>query len=160
MTMAMTGVLILVMSYEMFVRRILNAPTLWAFDVSYMLSGIIFVAAMAFTLQRNEHVRIDFVSTKMPVRVQHLVNVVFYVTLLLPAIYILTATAVSDAWEAYVTGQVERVSPWSPVIWPYYFGLAAGLVAFFLQIIAEVIRHVIKAVIPDTSTTPASVVCS
>ena len=113
-----------------------------------------------FTLQRNEHVRIDFISVKMPVRVQHLVSVVLYVMLLLPAIYILTATAVSEAWDAYVTGQVERVSPWSPVIWPYYLGLAAGLTALFLQIIAEVIRHVIKAVTPDTSTTPASVVCS
>jgi TRAP-type C4-dicarboxylate transport system permease small subunit len=33
-TMVMMGLLILVMSYEMVVRRILNAPTLWAFDVS------------------------------------------------------------------------------------------------------------------------------
>jgi hypothetical protein len=32
--MVMMGLLILVMSYEMVVRRILNAPTLWAFDVS------------------------------------------------------------------------------------------------------------------------------
>ena len=71
MTMVMTGILILVMSYEMVVRRLLNAPTLWAFDVSYMLSGVIFVAAMAFTLQRNEHVRIDFLSTRLPIRLQH-----------------------------------------------------------------------------------------
>ena len=88
--MVMTGILILVMSYEMVVRRLLNSPTLWAFDVSYMLSGVIFVAAMAFTLLRNEHVRIDFLSSRLPIRVQHAAEpAVFMSTLFLPAIYIL-----------------------------------------------------------------------
>jgi TRAP-type mannitol/chloroaromatic compound transport system permease small subunit len=148
MTMVMMGMLILVMSYEMVARRLLNAPTLWAFDISYMLSGVIFVASMAFTLQRNEHIRIDFLSTRLPIRLQHAVNLVFYVTLFLPAMYILSAAAVREAWDAFMTGQLERVSPWSPLIWPYYSGLAIGLCALTLQVIAEVIRHAINMFSP------------
>ena len=35
-TMVMTGVLILVMSYEMVMRRFLNAPTLWAVSYTHL----------------------------------------------------------------------------------------------------------------------------
>lgn len=154
-TMLMTGVLILVMSYEMVVRRFLNAPTLWAFDISYMLSGLIFVCAMAYTLQRDEHVRIDFLSSRLPLRVQHAVNLFFYATLLLPALGILCIAGVNETWNAFSTGQVERVSPWSPRVWPYYLGLAVGLCALFLQVIAEMIRHAMKMIAPAPASQTA-----
>ncbi len=158
-TMLLTGILILVMSYEMVVRRFFNSPTLWAFDVSYMLSGLIFVAAMAFTLKRDEHVRIDFLSSRLPLRVQHAVNLVLYATLLLPALYIVCAAGIDETWTAFTTGQVERVSPWSPRVWPYYLGLTVGLCALFLQVVAEMIRHAAKVFAPASaqpSRTPES----
>ena len=53
--------LILVMTfgvcYEVFVRYGLNAPTAWAFDVSYICYGTLFMMAGAYTLSRNGHVR-------------------------------------------------------------------------------------------------------
>jgi TRAP-type mannitol/chloroaromatic compound transport system permease small subunit len=147
-TMAMTAILIVVMSYEMVVRRGFDAPTLWAFDVSYMLSGVIFVAAVPFALLRNEHVRIDFLSTRLPLRVQHAANLFFYAALFLPAIFILARVAVGEAWTAFVTGQTERVSPWAPLIWPYYSALAVGLVALVLQVLAEMVRHAMQIVSP------------
>jgi TRAP-type mannitol/chloroaromatic compound transport system permease small subunit len=158
-TMVMVGLLILVMSYEMVVRRILNAPTLWAFDVSYMLSGMIFVMATGFTLLRNEHIRIDFLSTKMPLPAQHAANIAFYVTLFVPALYILSVAATRDTLDAFMTSRVERVSPWSPVIWPYYLGLTVGLWALLLQSVAEVIRHAIKIIAREAAPaaqTPAA----
>ena len=61
-------------------------------------------------------------------------------TFTMPAIFILARAAVSEAWNAFVTGQVERVSPWAPLIWPYYSALATGLVALVLQVLAEMVR--------------------
>ena len=150
-TMVMTAVLIVVMSYEMVVRRGFDAPTLWAFDISYMLSGIIFVAAVPYALLHNEHVRIDFMSSRLPIRAQHAANLLFYAALFLPAIYLLSTTAVGTAWRAFATGEVERVSPWAPVIWPYYSALAVGLVALLLQTIAEMIRHGMQVIVPTAA---------
>jgi TRAP-type mannitol/chloroaromatic compound transport system permease small subunit len=147
-TMVMTAILIVVMSYEMVVRRGFDSPTLWAFDVSYMLSGVIFVAAVPFALLHNEHVRIDFLSTRLPLRVQHSANLFFYAALFLPAIFILARVAVGEAWNAFVTGQTERVSPWAPLIWPYYSALAVGLVALVLQVLAEMVRHAMQIISP------------
>ena len=116
----------LVMSYEMVVRRILNAPTLWAFDVSYMLSGMIFVMATGFTLLRNEHIRIDFLSTRC--RSPRNTPRISFSTYAICARALYPELAADARYlGSFMTGRVERVSPWSPVIWPYYLGLTFGL---------------------------------
>ena len=46
--------------YEVFVRYVLNAPTPWAFDVSYIMYGTLFMMGGAYTLSRDGHVRGDF----------------------------------------------------------------------------------------------------
>jgi TRAP-type mannitol/chloroaromatic compound transport system permease small subunit len=152
-TMVMTAALVAIMSYEMFVRRILNSPTMWAFDLSYMLSGLIFIMACPYALLHKEHVCVDFLSTHLPVRVQGAVSFLIYATLFLPCIYIISQASVEAAYKAFVTGELERVSPWSPVIWPYYTGLAVGLCGLVLQTIAEMIRQAAKVVAPATAGT-------
>ena len=52
-------VLTLGVSYEVFVRYVLGAPTTWAFDFSYINYGALFLMAGAYTLSRNGHVRAD-----------------------------------------------------------------------------------------------------
>lgn len=47
-------------SYEVFVRYLLNDPTSWAFDMSYLMYGGLFFMAGAYTLSRNGHMRGDF----------------------------------------------------------------------------------------------------
>ena len=54
-------VLTLGVSYEVFVRYVLRAPTTWAFDFSYITYGALFLMAGAYTLSRNGHVRADVV---------------------------------------------------------------------------------------------------
>ena len=52
--------LTLAVSYEVFSRYVLGAPTDWAFDASYFLYGALFIMAGAYALSRNAHVRGDF----------------------------------------------------------------------------------------------------
>ncbi|MGL4974805.1 MAG: TRAP transporter small permease subunit, partial [Bosea sp. (in: a-proteobacteria)] len=53
-------ILTFAMSYEVFARYLLQAPTEWAFDVSYILYGALFMLAGPYALTRNAHVRGDF----------------------------------------------------------------------------------------------------
>lgn len=149
--MALLIALVGAMLYEVVARRAFNAPTLWAFDLSYMINGTIYLGAAGFTLLRNEHIRIDFLSTRMPVRVQHGVNLAFYALLFLPAMWLVCSSAVADALYAYETNQVERVSPWAPIIWPYYTAIAAGLCCLFAQSAAQAVRHALIACRPDAA---------
>lgn len=46
--------------FEVFMRYVLNTPTVWAFDMSYMLYGALFMMSGAYAVSRNSHVRGDF----------------------------------------------------------------------------------------------------
>jgi len=57
-------------SYEVFVRYVLDNPTIWAYDLSYNMYGALFIMAGAYTLGRNAHVRGDVFYRLMPPRAQ------------------------------------------------------------------------------------------
>jgi TRAP-type mannitol/chloroaromatic compound transport system permease small subunit len=65
-------------SYEVFVRYILNNPTSWAFDMSYILYGGLFIMSGAYALSRNSHVRGDVFYRLWPTRWQAGVELVLY----------------------------------------------------------------------------------
>ena len=148
--MALVVVLVGAMLYEVVSRRVFNSPTLWAFDLSYMINGTIYIGAAGYALLQNEHIRIDFFSARLPLRTQHLANFIFYALLFLPAMFLICDAAIGDAYEAFVTGQVERVSPWAPIIWPYYTAISIGLGVLFLQSIVQALRHLIGIFDPTT----------
>ena len=148
--MALVVVLVGAMLFEVVSRRIFNLPTIWAFDLSYMINGTIFLGAAGYALLQNEHIRIDFFSARLSLRAQHAVNSIFYVFLFLPVMFIICQAAFGDAYEALVTGQVERVSPWAPVVWPYYTAVCVGLFGLLAQSVVQAIRHLIGIVQPTT----------
>ena len=47
------------LTYEAIARYLFNAPTLWAFDLSYMLYGAIFMLGAHYTLLKGAHIRTD-----------------------------------------------------------------------------------------------------
>ncbi len=139
--MAFLFVMIADMLYEVVSRRVFGAPTLWAYDIAYMLNGIGFLFAAGYTLRRNGHIRIDFLSTRLPRRNQDLINLFVYLFLIFPALGCLILGAYTGWLEAFLTGQLEPVSPWKPLIWPLYGGILVGFVSLLFQAIAEFIRH-------------------
>ncbi len=139
--MAFLFVMIVDMLYEVVSRRVFSAPTLWAYDIAYMLNGIGFLFAAGYTLRRNGHIRIDFLSTRLPRKNQDMINLFVYLFLVFPALGCLILGAYTGWLEAFLTGQLEPVSPWKPLIWPLYGGILVGFVSLLFQCLAEFIRH-------------------
>src|SRR5215510_5270776 len=52
--------LVLAVSYEVVARYLFNAPTIWAFDATYMLYGALFMLGAAYALHKGAHIRTDF----------------------------------------------------------------------------------------------------
>ncbi|WP_193141344.1 MULTISPECIES: TRAP transporter small permease subunit [unclassified Meridianimarinicoccus] len=129
------------MLYEVVARYAFNAPTLWAFDISYMLNGSIVFLGAAYSLRKEAHVRIDFLSQKMPLRAQQILNAAVYALVMVPITGALTWVAAGKALKAFRTGEVENVSPWAPLMWPFYTVIAIGLLAFCLQFLAEALKY-------------------
>lgn len=51
--------MVLGLTYEVVARYVFNSPTLWAYDMTFMMYGSYFMLGVAFTLQRKGHVRTD-----------------------------------------------------------------------------------------------------
>ena len=97
-------VLTLGVSYEVFVRYVLAAPTTWAFDFSYITYGALFLMAGAYTLSRNGHVRADVIYRFLQPRTQASLDLVLYILFFLPAI----AAFMSPPTESRRTGCTHR----------------------------------------------------
>jgi len=54
----------------------------------------------------------------------------------------------SKALKAFLTGELESVSPWAPVVWPFYSVIALGLFALSLQFLAEGLKYLSGKITP------------
>jgi TRAP-type mannitol/chloroaromatic compound transport system permease small subunit len=136
-------VLTLGISYEVFVRYVLRAPTTWAFDMSYIMYGSMFLMAGAYALSRNGHVRADVVYRLWKPRTQAMMDLVLYFLFFLPAV----AAWIYAGWAyAKFSIQFREVSIFSPAgvpVFPLKALIPATGVLLLLQGIAEIIRCVI-----------------
>ncbi|MAN81211.1 MAG: TRAP transporter permease DctQ [Rhodospirillaceae bacterium] len=133
-------ILTLSVSYEVFVRYVLNAPTVWAFDMMVQMYGALFLMAGPYALAQDTHVRADVVYRLLPVRWQARIDLLLYICFFFPGMLALAwygAEIASDSWR------YKEVSWNSPARIQIYFfktliPLAAGL--FIVQGIAECMR--------------------
>ena len=147
---AMVLILIASMLYEVVARYAFGAPTLWAFDIAYMSTGVLFVLGAAQALREDAHVRIDFLSSKMPRRVRGAIDGIAFLFVLCPIFARLAWIGAERALRAFNTGEVEHVSPWAPLMWPFYTALTVGLAALALQLAAEGIRAFLAPRVDDS----------
>ena len=63
-------ILTLSVTYEVFVRYVLNAPTVWAFDMMVQMYGALFLMAGPYALAQDAHVRGDVLYRLFPFKVQ------------------------------------------------------------------------------------------
>ena len=136
-------VLTLGVSYEVFVRYVLNAPTTWAFDFSYIIYGAMFLMAGAYTLSRNGHVRADVVYRLWKPRTQASVDLVLYLIFFLPAVLAFIYSGWNYAAMSIRFREVSIFSPAGVPVFPLKTLVPVTGVLLLLQGIAEIIRCVI-----------------
>jgi len=74
-TMMLVILLCTVMLYEVFLRYVLEAPTLWANELSLWLASIIFLCAGLYTMQQRSHIRILILYQALPRSLQHVCDI-------------------------------------------------------------------------------------
>jgi len=126
--------------YEVFVRYLLNDPTSWAFDLSYLMYGAVFYMAGAYTLSRGGHVRADMFYRKWPERTQATVELVLYVLFFFPGILALVVAGGGYGLESMRIREVSVNSPAGVPIWPLKMMIPIGGALIALQGFAEVLR--------------------
>ncbi|MCG6876482.1 MAG: TRAP transporter small permease subunit [Betaproteobacteria bacterium] len=126
--------------YEVFSRYVLDAPTLWAFEVGYMFMGTHFLIGLAYTLREGAHVRVDIFYARMSRKKQVLIDAFTYLALVLPFSVWLTAGLWQKVLLAYASHERSGMSAFNPVIWPFRAVLCTAFALLALQALAQLIR--------------------
>jgi len=136
--------LILSVVYDVFMRYVLNAPTIWSFTLSYLLGATMIVVGFAYVLRHRGHVSVDLIHSKFPTRVKLIIEVVFTAVLFFPLFFMLAKVFVQHAWWSYSVDEIATDSVWYPTIWPFKIALAYGFVLLFLQGIVNFAQDVAR----------------
>jgi TRAP-type mannitol/chloroaromatic compound transport system permease small subunit len=133
-------IMILGIGYEVFVRYALRAPTSWAFDLSYIMYGTMFMMAGAYTLSRDGHVRGDFLYRLWKPKTQAAVELVLYFLFFFPGVTALILAGWKYAARSVRYLEVSTNSPAGIPVFQFKAIIVAAGLLLFIQGIAQVFR--------------------
>ena len=119
--------------YEVVVRRLFGAPTSWAFDVSDIMDGTLFMMGGAYTLSRNGHVRGDFIYRLWKPRTQALVEFVLYFIFFFPGVMALMVIGWKYAAQVLELWRGERQQSGGHTDFQLKSVIAAAGILLFIQ---------------------------
>jgi TRAP-type mannitol/chloroaromatic compound transport system permease small subunit len=141
--------MVLSLVWEVVARYFFNAPTVWAYDMTFMLYGTFFMIGSAWTLQKGGHIRTDVYYGKWSHRTQAKVDLACYLVLFFPAMAVFGWLGAEYFWKSFQQNERIVTSPWLPIVWPFKFMMPATALLLLLQGIAECIRAWGRAFGPD-----------
>ena len=125
--------------YEVFARYAMNAPTVWAYEIGYILTGSHFLLAMAYALQKGAHIRIDIFSGRFAARTRSLIDLVGY-AVTLPLMLWLTYALFQHLATGYLRSERSGQSAMNLPVWPFRIVFLVAFTLLALQLFVEVIK--------------------
>jgi TRAP-type mannitol/chloroaromatic compound transport system permease small subunit len=114
--------LVLAVSYEVIARYFFHAPTIWSFDVAYMLYGTIFMLGA-----------------------KGLIDSISYLVFFFPSIFLFLIVSWNEGWYAFQIGETSEQTPWRPILWPFKMVVPLACLLLLIQGVSETIKSVFAA---------------
>jgi TRAP-type mannitol/chloroaromatic compound transport system permease small subunit len=137
--------LVLIVSYEVFARYAFHAPTVWSFDMTYMLYGTIFMLGAAYALHKGAHIRTDFFFERWSVRTRNVIDSIAYIVFFFPSLIVFLWVSGAEGWYAFEIGETSEQTPWRPILWPYKMVVPLACLLLLIQGVSETIKSVYAA---------------
>ncbi|MBU3731505.1 MAG: TRAP transporter small permease subunit [Beijerinckiaceae bacterium] len=134
--------LVFAMVFEVISRYVFSSPTIWAFELSYMMMGTIFLLGLSYALHVGQHVNVDFIHQRLHPRMIGAIDAIAYLILTAMLVW-MTITLVKNVEIVYRTGEGSGLSAWNPVIWPYRVIYVVGFAAFALQSFGKCLENIL-----------------
>lgn len=132
-------------TYEVFARYAFNAPTKWAYDITYMLYGSLFMLGAAYTLRKGGHIRTDFFYEKWSPRRQGLVDAASYLFFFFPGMIFFLLAGWDAALYSWSIREVSEATPWRPPIYPFKAVIPVSAFLLLLQGVSEFVKSLYGA---------------
>ena len=136
-------VIIGVTIWEVVLRYVFNAPTIWAFDAAYLIFGAYGLLGGAYTLYFKGHVSVDILYGRLSLKTRAIIDLLTFPFFLLFCSLLLWKGG-EMAWDSLKI--MERgSSAWNPPIYPIKLTIPLGAFLLLIQGVAKFIRDLMMA---------------
>jgi TRAP-type mannitol/chloroaromatic compound transport system permease small subunit len=110
-------------------------------EIQWYLFAAVFMLASAHTLKRDEHVRIDVVTSHFSKRTQVWIDLFGYLLFLLPVCLIVIYYGIPFARYSISTAEMSS-SAGGLIVWPVKLLVPVGFLLLLLQAFSEIIKRI------------------
>jgi TRAP-type mannitol/chloroaromatic compound transport system permease small subunit len=143
-------VAVLISAGNAVIRKLFDVSSNAWLEVQWYLFAAIFLLCAGYVLKRNEHVRIDVISSRFSKRGQTWIDIIGFVLFLLPVTLLITWLSWPLFWRAYESGEMSQ-NAGGLIRWPVFLLLPVGFALLTLQGVSELIKRIafLKGLIED-----------
>jgi len=127
-------------TYEVIARYVFNAPTIWSFDLTYMLYGALFMLGAAYALHKGAHIRTDFFWDSFSPRTKGLIDSISYIVFFFPSFLILGIISYHEAHYSFLINETSDQTPWRPILWPFKYVVPIACLLLIIQGFSEFLK--------------------
>lgn len=132
---------VLICAGNAIIRYSLNMSSNAWLEIQWYLFAAIFMLASAYTLKRNEHVRIDVIVGRFSRRTQVIIDIMGFLFFLLPVSLLILYFSIPYAMES-IRNQEVSSNAGGLILWPAKLLIPVGFVMMILQGLSELIKRV------------------
>lgn len=110
-------------------------------EIQWYLFGAVFLLASAYTLRRNEHVRIDVIVSRFSKRTQAWIDLFGFALFLMPITLLVLYYGIPFAWES-IRSQEMSSNAGGLIVWPAKLLVPVGFFLLALQGISEMVKRI------------------
>jgi TRAP-type mannitol/chloroaromatic compound transport system permease small subunit len=132
---------VLVSSLNALSRYMFNLSSNAWLELQWYLFGAVVLLGAAYTLQQNEHIRIDILNARLKPRTRHIIDVFGHVFFLLPICILIVWQGIPFFLNYFISKEVSA-SAGGLIIWPAALLIPLGFALLLLQALSELIKRI------------------
>lgn len=141
---------ILVSAANALSRKLFSLSSNAWLEGQWYLFGCAYMFAASYTLQRNEHIRIDIISNLLPKAARNWIDLFGHIFMLIPFTLVMIRETYPTMARSFSLGETSA-NFGGLIIWPAKAFIFVGFILLLIQAVSEVIKRiaVMRGDIPD-----------
>ncbi len=143
---------VLVSAGNAIIRKTFDVSSNAWLELQWYLFAAVFMLSSAYTLQRNEHIRIDIVSGRLSKRARDWIDIFGHVFMLLPFVLLMVVESSPYALLSWNTQEMSS-NAGGLILWPAKILIPLAFLLLTAQAFSELVKRIaiVAGVIEDTT---------
>ncbi len=132
---------VLISAGNAIIRKAFNASSNAWLEIQWYLFAGVFMLAVGYVMQKNAHVRIDFISSKLSKRTNAIIDAIGIIVFTIPLSLIMIDLGWPLFQRAWQTGEMSQ-NAGGLIRWPVLMLVPLGFTVLTVQAVSELIKRI------------------